>query len=250
MSPPFVIAATIARNRAWILPTWLRAVSSQTIPPDAIYILLNDCTDDSRRVILENAPDSVPLFVQEMNTGETGWDRIEPRYSTANIAKLRNEMVDRVLRRWPGATHIWSVDSDVEPAADCLELLLGEDRSIMAAVVRNGDKVWNFMCGLERKGENLEPTRYGDEGLRLEYLSETFSVYLLGACVLIRRGVLESDDPVRYGANPRGEDFPFCSLALEIGYSLFVHPLARTRHHMRQGEAPLESIPCIDSLTT
>jgi hypothetical protein len=248
MSPPFVIAATIARNRAWILPTWLRAVSSQTIPPDAIYILLNDCSDDSRRVILENAPDSVPLFVQEMNTGEPGWDRIEPRYSTANIAKLRNEMVDRVLRRWPGATHIWSVDSDVEPAPDCLELLLGSAFPVVGAVVRNGDAVWNFMCGFEERDGRIEPWRNGEEAHWMER-DKPFSVSLTGACILIHRRELVAG--VRYGAHPRGEDVVFCiALAERDFYPLHVHPLARTRHHMRQGEAPLESIPCIDSLTT
>jgi hypothetical protein len=235
----FVVACCPARNRAWILPDWLRAQREQTRRPDALYVLLNDCADDSREVVLHNAPDGIPLVVEEWNTGEAGWDRIEPRYSTANIATLRNEMVRRVLERWPQTTHVWSVDSDVAPAPDCLDQLLSAG-GVCAAVVRNStDTVWNFMCGWD----NGEPQRDGCEQFSLSssrvYGGHPFSVSLTGACILIPRSAIEDNPTLRYSGHPRGEDVSWCVAARELGIPLYVHPLAKTKHHMVQGKEAL-----------
>lgn len=223
---------------------------AQTRRPDALYVLLNDCADDSRQVLLENAPDGIPLVVEEFNTGEPGFERAPAdgtlRYSTANIATLRNEMLRRVLARWPQATHAWSVDSDVEPQEHCLARLIAADKPVIAAVVRNGDAVWNFMCG--RRKEDGEPERNGCEPLWLcvyahDLAPEPFPVGLTGACILLSRNVLEAQPiPPRYGAHPRGEDFPFCAQARELGFDLYMHPRALTRHHMVKGEPPREAL--------
>lgn len=234
----FVVAACPAKNRGWILPTWLESTRRQTRPPDAQYVLLNDCTDDSSSVI-----DRSRVDVEVINTGDPGWDRVEPRYSIANIAQLRNSMIDRVLALYPDMTHLWSVDSDVEPEPDCLELLLEADEPLVAAPVRNGDEVYNFMRG----GWGLDGARRdGFEKWMVETMATPFPVTITGACVLIAREIL--DEGIRYEDHPQGEDVGF-HLQLDrrrsrkpwVTWPPWVQPLARTRHHMVRGLPALVS---------
>lgn len=238
MSEPLVIAATIAKNRAWALPLWYPALAAQTRPPDHTFVLLNDCTDGSEALLADIRDFGV------LNTGDTGDNRIHPRYSIANLAHLRNEMISRVLTRWPTLTHLWSVDSDITPNPDVLAKLLSADLPVCAAVVRNSQQfnIFNYMCGWRQKygagdeGSFKSPYRDGTERDQLAR-SEPFIVSLAGACVLIRRDVLDAG--VRYGDHPQGEDAHFSISAMEHGFMLAVHPQARTSHYMEQGEEPL-----------
>lgn len=248
MAEPFVVAAAIARNRAWVLPRWATALYGQGRKPDAAYLLLNDCTDGSRLLLegVSEQPGAWPAAFDVLNTGAEGYDRIAPRYSTANIARLRNELTGRVLARWPQATHLWSVDSDILPDPDVLEKLLAADKPVCAAVVRNSTApVWNFWRGAQefgwrgQPGYSWRPCRLGGRDNELaEELAlggdRPFSVTMTGACVLIRRDVLDAG--VRYADNVDGEDVAWSMAAREKGFPLYVHPLARTRHAQRNGE--------------
>ena len=241
MSEPVIAAATIAKDRSWSLTRWLSALAGQTRPPDYAFVLLNDTSDDSKGLLYSLSKASLmkpELAWDELNTGDKGVDRVAtpdaPRYSTANLAMLRNAMIERVLSRWPACSHILSCDSDVACDPDVLEKLLAADLPVVAAVVRNSTaEVWNFGCALDEltSGE-IVPARSGAESSWLE-TREPFRVFYTGASVLVRRDVAER---VRYVDHRNGEDMAWSLEAARFGYSLYVHPLARTRHVQRSGE--------------
>lgn len=243
MAERLVVAATIAKNRAWVLPRWYSALSSQTRPPEYAYVLLNDTTDDSLGTLY--AASKASLMKPEMwwgthDTGDRGCERLAtdkfPRYSTSNLAWLRNELIRRAFVGWPNLTHLWSVDSDVLCDPDVLEKLLAADLPVVAAVVKNSTArgIYNFMT----HGTPQEPRRQADYEEWLVAGDEDspdheFTVTLCGACVLLRRDVLDAG--VRYGVHPQGEDALFCAAASEAGFPLYVHPQARTRHVQKDG---------------
>lgn len=239
MSTPYVVAATIAKNRAWSLLEWYFSLRTQDKVPNATFVLLNDCSDFSESLMsdLSFAAGSrwderlYDLHFEVINTGDHGYDRIYPRYSTANLATLRNEMMDRVLARWPQCTHVWSVDSDVLPDPDVLEKLLEANLPVVAAVVANNatGAVFNFFGGSDDDG----PRRAGLDVMALTFNTSPFEVTMTGACVLISRDVLDAG--VRYADHPRGEDVAWSVSARNAGFPLHVHPLARTRHIQRDG---------------
>ena len=245
---PFVVAATIAKNRAWTLPRWCAALHAQTRPVDAVAVLLNDCTDDSFDVafasMFAEPWNEIPRSCWTYNTGDKGNDRIAPRYSIANLAYLRNTLISRVLEQWPQASHIWSVDSDLLPAPNVLALLLSADLPVVAAVVANNAQgtALNYMLGWRERlaGEDGERgTGYVKHvhrnGRERDVLARTepVQVAMTGACVLVKREVLDAG--VSYADHPQGEDIAWSLDAQAKGFLLAVHPAARTRHTQADG---------------
>jgi hypothetical protein len=252
MSEPFVVAGCPARNRAWALPGWYAAMQAQARAPDRCFILLNDCEDASEAAafrLLHRDLGPLPLFRYEVfNTGFPGWSRGsrasgwkeseegDPTYHSddqANLGRVRTRFIDRALERWPDLTHVWSCDSDVYPDPDVLERLLALDRPVAGAVVRNTlSGAFGYMCCRLESGE---PCRKGRVEARMLDTGTPFEVTLIGACVLIRRDVLDAG--CRYGAHPNGEDFHFNAAREAAGFEAWVDPLARTRHLMNGPDA-------------
>lgn len=247
----FVVAGCPLKNRLWCAERHAYSLASQSRRPDALFWLLNDDTERTgvglcNGVLQVN--DCPPGTIEHFDTGDTGYSRIAvngtPRYSIANLATVRNKWVERALALWPHLTHLWSVDSDVLPDADVLSLLLDADLPVVAAVVANNadSTVYNYMCGWSRQqpsidGEVVQPRRNGDEALRL-LRTDPFAVSMTGACVLIRRDVVDTATAycMCYDDHVQGEDIAFSIEAQRYGFMLAVHPLARTSHVQHSGE--------------
>lgn len=236
MTDTFVVAGTIARDRVWALPAWHRSLHADaTRKPDATYVLLNDCSDDSYRTLKILRCRTVPYHFGP----DCGTDRVGPnRYSMQRLAHLRNVWIDDCFVQWPHLTHLFSCDSDVLPDPNVLSLLLAADKPVIAAVVRNGPgPVYNFFCGDGNEGDYGRLHRDGTEGERLDSLTAPFRVTMTGACCLYRRDAIDSG--LRFHAHDQGEDVGLAIQAKELGIELWVHPQARTSHMMCQGEEPL-----------
>lgn len=263
LSPrPFVVACCPAKNRAWSIGEWVRALVAQSTPPDVLYILINDEDYDrdtalypptiaaAHRAAAESA---TPIVSSVFNTGLDGDSRVTDnsrgatRYIVSNLAAVRNALLTRVLRSYPQATHIWSVDSDVLPHRDCLALLLDAHLPVVSAVVRNSPEpgVLNFWCDTRRDEVTNRPTPARSFGGERELKALTYAapqlVTMTGACTLIRRDVLDEVDAagqprVRYAYDPRGEDVAFSVAAQQCGFLLAVEPRALTSHLQPNGE--------------
>lgn len=235
MAEAFVVAGCPVKNRAWAMERWYEAMTRQSRPVDAFHILFNDCDDDTLPSLLFRArPALHGLCLESFNTGDPGLGRVAnngtPRYSMANLALVRNEWIKRALECLPQATHLWSVDSDVLPDPDVLEKLLAANLPIVAAVVRNSGtaEVYNFFTGRDALG----PRRNGLDRALL-HMTKPARVSMTGACVLIRRDVLDAG--VRYSDHLRGEDVGMCEAARAKRFKAYVHPGARTGHVQEDG---------------
>lgn len=258
MTQPYVVAGCPVRNRAWIIERHVAAVKEQAPRPTCFY-LVNDSDDRTEQFLYECMPGALDDY-EVFDTNHQGYTRTgEHRYHDdqhANLASLRNHWIERALELYPQASHLWMVDSDVVPDPDCLEKLLAADKDIVAGVVRNGDGAWNFMTVSELvHGVGDVPTRTRVDEVNLHHETDPFEVSLLGACVLVKREVLErktqekaeffdatifyqpSVPAVRFWSHPRGEDFTWCSAAKAAGFDLWLQPLARTMHWMSETEA-------------
>jgi hypothetical protein len=252
VSDPFVVACIPIRNRAWIVERQLAAFQAQRFERMVGFYLAGDCEDDTLGRLARRPAVTVEVF----DTGCPAWHRSrEPRYSLndhANLALVYNRMIDRALELWPQATHLWLCDSDVVPEPDCLRLLLEADKDVISAVVALGPEgPWNFMC--EENPVSKEAERSGTEETLLELVRYPFPVTFLSACTLVKREVLETltrvtgyfdssnvdmktRDGCRFAPHPHSHDFPFVASLRAAGYYLWVHPLARTAHHISETE--------------
>lgn len=226
-----VVAGSPVRNRAWIVGRSIHGL--RAAGANEFFYLVNDCEDDTEDVLWQEGAD-----FKVLNTGEPGWHRGnrkkgwhgDMRYQFDNLAKVRNAWREHLLEFYPEATHYWSCDSDIVPDADCLQYLLDADKPCIGARIPSGQVSFNFMLGRDDEG----PRRNREEH---EYVKrkEPFEVTLTGACMLIRRDVLES---VQWDYHQRGEDIPFSEACTKLGYGPWLHPLARGTHYM--GDTPDE----------
>lgn len=231
-----VVAGGIVRNRAWILPRHLEAVSANK--PSALYYLTGDNIDDTTGVLRDFAYDAWERGDSErrirfdiLKTGFPGYERDgnPHRYHSSNMAPLRNRWLESAIAIFPDLTHLWVVDSDVLPAPDCLEKLLAVDQPVVAAFVPLQDgkmpiamRGWDGMTG--------RADRVGDEAaFRLPFLCT-----MVGGCYLIRRDAIDAG--LRWAPHDQGEDGGFGDRARELGIELWCEPNARTEHVMEKPE--------------
>lgn len=221
-----IVAGGPVRDRGWIVGRSIDALRENGV--EHLFYLANDCSDDTEAVLASKL-----VFIRGITTGNPGYWRGERRegwagyrYEFAHLAEMRNQWRESVLDLYPEATHFWSCDSDILPKPDCLKLLLAADKPCIGAYVRNSPVSFNFTLGRDAEGARRD-------GRETEWSEKTepFEVTLTGACMLIRRDVLEN---VKWGDHPRGEDHIFAQQCIDKGYGLWFHPLARGVHHMGQ----------------
>lgn len=227
----FVVAGTIVRNRGWILPRHLGAVDG--CGPDEMFYLTGDNEDDTEGALLAArrchglAPRST-LSVLSYDSGFPGWRRDgTPRYSSHNMAFLRNAWARTALALYPQATHLWVVDSDVIPELDCLIKLLNLDKPVVAAHVPLMDGVTPIWMEGWRRSNDL-PMRSGSEKERTDPQRCT----LVGGCYLIRRDAWDAG--LRWSPTDISEDGGFACSARDLGIEMWAHPGARTQHLMKE----------------
>ena len=249
MTAPFVVAGGIVRNRAWILPDHLHAVAFNK--PAQMFYLTGDNTDEtaeilrfgmlfngesqgSRSVLTDGVEKETwmgtPIASVLHDTGFPGYTRDGsdgPRYDSRHMAAERNLWADEALKRWPQATHLWVVDSDVLPSPGVLERLLALETLVAGAFVPIADG----MTPIHMMGWRVRPRRTGEEKL----LTKPHVVSLVGGCYLIRREVAEwpLTRPL-WGPDAQGEDGYFARKMRQNGIVMMVDPLARCRHEMSQ----------------
>lgn len=245
---PNVVAVTPIRNRDWMVLSHIDSLCDQHARLAAAFYLTGDNEDATLSALRREArAPSGFVHVEEFNTNSPHWSRDRPgeKYTGddhASLSRVYNRMVDRALERFPDATHLWLVDSDVLPEPGCLERLLEADKDVIAAVVRHSKTAFNFMTG-EQDGE----PRRGSEAAWLDSSREMMRhpqirrvlipATFLSCCVLYRRAVLENPAH-RFAPHPRSHDFPMQAALRASGLDLWVHPLARAEHVMEEPVSP------------
>lgn len=113
-----VAVVIVTYNRADLLSRTLDGLAAQTRPVDAVYVIDNDSSDHTGRV-LEDHGSSLPLHVTRSAENLGGAGGFHLGVGQAHAA---------------GHDRIWLMDDDVVPAPDCLEVLLRYDGPCLAAV--------------------------------------------------------------------------------------------------------------------
>jgi GT2 family glycosyltransferase len=217
------------RNRAWVLPGYLKALDAIDYPDKQYIFYENDSTDISADILRD--------FIHEHpNTwAESIYNVSKPEHTRAgysannygHLANIRNHFIDMFL--CGDADYLLSIDSDIIVPPDTIAKLLplADNKTIVGAAISNipgrdldGHVPGNFMIS---QGDTIiHPPEYPITG--------TVGVDVVGAVYLMPRKVLE--DGVRYGAHWQGEDVAFCQQAKDKGYKLLVNMDCRPEHRM------------------
>lgn len=237
----FVVGGGIVRNRAWILSEHIDAVADNE-PEQMFYVTgdNNDQTEDALstwadrddcHVWRENCFDKVGRSYLVHNTGEPSWTRDGkegPRYKSSHMAAERNLWAQEALKRWPQATHLWVVDSDVLPAPDVLDKLLAVDAPVAGAYVPVGDGFPIYMEGMR----NGKPYRTGQERHR----TEPFECSLVGGCYLFRADTIGFPHGYPWSEHKLGEDGGFAAFMRAYGHKMMAVPGAKCEHLMTRDD--------------
>src|SRR5690242_5870846 len=110
---PKVIIGCPVRNRAWILPEYMQALSNINFK-DVIYFFLENNSEDETFSILESFENENPdcVVYQLKDEGFAYWRRGEySRDKYKYLANLRNQFLEDCMSS--DADYILSIDSDI-----------------------------------------------------------------------------------------------------------------------------------------
>ncbi len=232
-----VLIHTPVSNRAWILPTFLEALSAQSVPEEIKREYSFDVNDsqDSSQSIIENFQAASQNNVR-INVWD--WPHLEMDDHKWSVERYRRMIALRnsalAEAREHRADFLFSVDSDVileNPYT--LAHLIETDVPIIAGVfmARWGNPEAIPLPNVWQRGQNqMTDTFLSDIATAKDHTP----VGGLGACTLIRRDVWDAgvnyDSIHNLPSDYRGEDRYFCIRAAVAGFALLACSHMNIRH--------------------
>ncbi|MEN6391508.1 MAG: glycosyltransferase family 2 protein [Syntrophomonas sp.] len=228
--PARIMAGCPVRNRAWVLPTYLTALTQMDYPPEAIEFcfVINNCQDETPAILRDFArscPSPVRL-VEEDYSRPGGFKR--GYYSLARLADLRNRLLREFLDS--ACTHLFSVDSDIILPASALRQLLADNCPVVSALVCNGHELEDSALFNVLNRDDQGSYRH----IRDIPAGVLFPVDCTGAACLIAREVIE-EYGVRYAADKGAEDIGFCEEVSRNGLGIYCDSRVEGLHLMNEG---------------
>lgn len=230
-----ILIGSLVRDRAWVLPDFLRGILALDYPTDEIELLfiVNDSTDASwdilERFRREHLKRYSEIFIMQISLGAPKDKRIDEirQEIIPNLAYLRNVMLSHI-----GCNDfLFSVDCDILLPGNALRELLGAGKDICAGIVNNhpADFWPNIYDQRKRQPWRDYPRQ------------QVFECDVTGAVILLSRAVCNS---VQYGVPDRGgEDIFFCNDARAKGFRVFANSRVNAWHMLRHedyAELPTE----------
>ncbi len=216
------IAVTILTyNRLEFLKEIVNAVRNQTLSPDEIIVINNSSTDGTEEWLAEQEDLNV---IKQENVGSSGgqWKAFQYAYDK-------------------GFDWIWTMDDDVVPAKDCLELMFDDDdiNKIRAPLryTHEGKPFFNdvLSINLSNPFSSLWNDIYSSEHINDKYtalVGITFEGPLFHRSLIEKIGLPEKDFFIY------GDDTEFFIRAWKAGYKIYLYRDARM-----QRKLPYVSIP-------
>ena len=234
------------RNRAWILPEYLRHIESLEYPKEFITccFIINDSADKTKDILSkwqsENYSKYESIKIIEINfgngndMGESGYGRQNDKKKYAcrkkviipTLAILRNRLLEEA--REGNYDYFFSIDSDILVNPDILNKLIETGKGIVAGLVHNGEVEYNFLQ-FSGKSRKFLPDKL-------------FEVKTTGAVVLISSKVFNNEN-IQYGNNSKGEDVDFCESARQQGFKSYV--LTEIQEHILNRRARTKKCVCL-----
>uniref|UniRef100_A0A7N9B1H9 Cerebral endothelial cell adhesion molecule n=1 Tax=Mastacembelus armatus TaxID=205130 RepID=A0A7N9B1H9_9TELE len=169
MQSPTVVIAIIARNTAHSLPYYLGALERLDYPKDRISVwAATDHNSDNTTAILKEWLTVMQKFYHYVEwrpmdqptsyAGELGpkhWTNIRYEY----VMKLKQAALNFARKRW--ADYILYADSDnILTNPDTLNLLIAENKSVIAPMLDSQGAYSNYWCGITPQGYYRRTAEY------------------------------------------------------------------------------------------
>jgi GT2 family glycosyltransferase len=216
------------RNRAWILPRYLKCLEKLDKPEYRLQycFIINNCTDFSPQILAEFAhrqSGRVKLIHHDFHA-PGGFRRGE--YNFARLAVLRNLMLETF--RQSDCDYLFSLDSDILAPAGSLTQLLQDDCDMVSALVCNGDEIGDpGIYNILQRGTDGSYTH-----IRNFPRDRVFPVDCTGAACLIKRTIVETG--ARYSGEYGGEDIAFCEAVAALGFTIYCDGRVECLHIMQE----------------
>uniref|UniRef100_A0A3B4XVY9 Cerebral endothelial cell adhesion molecule n=1 Tax=Seriola lalandi dorsalis TaxID=1841481 RepID=A0A3B4XVY9_SERLL len=168
MQPPTVVIAIIARNAAHSLPYYLGALERLNYPKDRISVAATDHNLDNTTAILKEWLTVMQKFYHYVEwrpmeqptsyAGELGpkhWPNSRYEY----VMKLKQAALNFARKRW--ADYILYADTDnILTNPDTLNLLIAENKSVIAPMLDSQGAYSNYWCGITPQGYYRRTAEY------------------------------------------------------------------------------------------
>ncbi|WP_242938968.1 glycosyltransferase [Thermosyntropha lipolytica] len=215
------------RNRAWILPRYLKALEAMDYPLEAreYCFIVNNSLDSTEDILRQFAMYArAPVKIVLVDFDHPGGDK-RGEYSFRRLAYLRNLLLNQFMLS--ACSYLFSVDSDIIVPPHALSALISHACDIVSALVPNGElRGGKTVFNILRKEENggyVHITDFPRDKIQ--------AVDVTGAAYLIHKRVIEKG--VRYSDLYGAEDIGFCEEARRLGFTIFCDPRVECEHVMR-----------------
>jgi GT2 family glycosyltransferase len=222
-----VIGCPVA-NRGWVLQRWIDAVRTASLPGSQITFVTTESTDDTEEIIVSNRCNMVRVNTISTRPTPAVDNHIWTPERYRDMAVLRNRLLQYCID--VGATHFFSLDSDIIVQSDTLARLLVTMRLTDADVVAPAVNLhidqktpaWNFM---QRSSSGV--WHRPDPASSLP--ERPVSVDAVMAAMLIRSSAFH----VQWSYSPQGEDLGYAENATKAGLRMVFDPTIQLTHLMR-----------------
>jgi glycosyltransferase involved in cell wall biosynthesis len=204
------------RNRAWILPQYLKHIYNLNYPKEQIILcfIINDSTDESLSILKQFQCDhskeykAIMIIFRTLNQVEDARVAHIRKQIYHSLAKLRNELLD--IAKAMNVEYLFSIDSDILVPSDALTKLMNDDKDIVAA------QIWNDVS--KTFPNILLDDKHGSFRHYLKFPKKSlFRCDVTGAVYLLKKKVFDT----RYGYHNQGEDVAFCIDAKKKGFEIW-----------------------------
>lgn len=243
---PTVTIGSLVRNRAWILPDFLKHIEDIDYPKNLIDILfiVNDSTDDSLQILNnfknknKNMYNKITIEIYNKNAPEDKREhKLRSTFIYSHLANLRNYLLSKCKTE-----KLLSVDSDILVQSNILNKLLESNKEVVSSLIYNGyelasENPWvypnimstNMQIG-EKKSYKHINNYYVKNSNELK-TSKIIEVDLTGAVILIDKKIYKK---AKYGNHIYGEDAIFCENAKKLGYKVYCDLSVFSQHIMSE----------------
>lgn len=236
---PTIDIITPIRNRAWILPYFLKKIYDIDYPKNQITLIfcLNDSKDESQNILNKFKDDynkqykDIQILIKNLNAIEDKRESAIRAEIYTTLSQIRNFLLKQTK-----SDYVFSIDSDILCEPDILKRLLSAKKDMISSLIYNGylfepERPWkytNIMNKLDGKQYIHLSKRHRDKD---KYEDCIVKADMTGAVSLFTKDVAKS---CTYQEHPLGEDFPFCEQAIAKGFKLYSNINLYSQHIMSE----------------
>lgn len=248
-----IMIGSPCRNRAWILPYYLRNLYNLTYNKKAIslYFLVNNSNDQTFQILSEFANahqhEYSRIKIDVFDNSKIPEDnRNQKLDKLGNITSVRREFIydflsilrNKLLLKcveWD-CDYLLSSDSDIILRPDCIDKLLSHDTAVCAGLIYNGylyaqeaDNYMKYPNILKRLPDGQYQHIYN---YYVKNKTGYFPVDFSGACILISKAVCKIS---KYAPDKAyGEDLPWSQSVQAAGYKIYCDCSCYNQHVMSE----------------